>query len=188
MAYIKTLSYGKQIEAIKNDVRKTVSKITADLANKANKDMQKVFNTIIQNYYYSYTEQTHKPLYYHRTYNLYNMVVPQPIDEVGRYGHSATLRVTCMFMNDNYNISPQNVYDLVWNMGFRGVPYKFEEWQEWDPEVKIEGGETITLDNPHELMILYLEKWKDIGAKYAHNLIYKYGSSSPRKAKQFLYY
>lgn len=176
-------SYSQQIKAIKEDVRQTTNKITRDLAKEAKKDMEKASWNIIFNYYDSYYyKNINRTKYYFRTFNLYNMFSQKhPIDDGIDNGHKASLTVTSLFMLDNYGsknhrITPDNVFDLVWNAGHRGLPY--QSLPSWYPEIEYDG-EKYHSNTPHNLMTLFVDRWgKDFGKKKSKSIGDKYKNNN----------
>lgn len=159
-------SYKKQIKDIKNDVRKIYDKLTRDLAKEAKDDMEKSFISIIDQFYDSYN-----PDYYVRTHNLYHMISKRPIYREDN-GHIATIATSSLFMFDNYNSSPDVVYDLMWNQGHRGLPFQTLT-PIWNPKLSIDGY-INSASSPDLLMFNYINNWGDICRKKINKIDSKY--------------
>ena len=113
-------SYRQQFKNIKADVGKIASKLTKGLAERAEKDLIKAHDQIIDNYY-----QAHDPSSYNRNHNLYNALINHKIKKRSftniKKGYTASIVVGNTDMNDIYRISTDVVFDLMWNKGVRGL-------------------------------------------------------------------
>lgn len=170
-------SYKEQFKLIKEDVRQTTNKMTRDLAKEAKKDMEQSAHSIINDYYYSYLKDTHEPKYYVRTHNLYNMFyINHPIEDGIANGHKASLTVASIGMFDNYRISPNVVFDLVWNQGHRGLPFQ-NLIPTWNPTIDYDGFYDVD-NSPHILMSHFINKWgNNFGKKKIDKIFDRYKSN-----------
>lgn len=158
--------YIEQIEDIKHDVYKICNKITTELAKEATYDMVSTARAIIDDFYQSYD-----PKYYVRTHNLYNMILQKPVYEYSGNAHIASISTLSLNMFDNYNISPNTVYDLMWNTGHRGLPY--QSLPSWYPSINYLGGQYDS-NTPHNTMKLFVDRWGDnIGKQKVKNIVNK---------------
>lgn len=109
-----------QFREIESEVLKIAKTMASDLSKEVVKDLKEAHNQIMKNYYTAYTPSGSRK--YNRTKNLYhNSIIPQdPIASWDMY--DAGVVVGSFRMNDNYNISKDNVFDLMWNKGVRGLP------------------------------------------------------------------
>lgn len=115
-------SYRQQLKNIKSDVGKIASNLAKGLAERAEKDLIKAHDQIIDNYY-----QAHNPSSYNRKHNLYNALINHTIKKrnrtIGGKVYTASVTVGNTDMNDIYRASTETVFDLVWNKGVRGLPH-----------------------------------------------------------------
>lgn len=169
-------SYAEQIKLIKQDARKAYEGIIKDLAREASKDLVNTTRSIIQDFYDSYS-----PEYYARTKNLFNMIMPKIAYKTGKgNAYIASISTMSVLMNDNYgytskrNITPDNIYDLMWNQGHRGLPFQTLE-PTWYPKINIDGL-LIASKSPDLLMGNYIRNWYKIGSKKINNIDKKYKS------------
>lgn len=115
---------------IRQDVADELKKKTKEYADHALEGMENLARSTIQDFYFEYPaypfkDENGKQHRYVRTNNLPNMIVPGKVKSISRgplIGHSAFLITTSGTMKDNYNISPDVVYNFVWNEGIRGLP------------------------------------------------------------------
>lgn len=110
-------SLSKQISDIKDDVNNICKKFTKELSKQVVDDLTTVFIDIVDNFYSAYPN----PEEYIRTHNLYNAIIPQAPIEISKRGYNSGIVVGSFNMYDNYNISPDNVFNLFWK-GVRGLP------------------------------------------------------------------
>lgn len=111
------VSLKSQLDTIKEDVNKIGLEFTRELSKHVVKDLTAVHKQIISDFYYAYD-----PDEYVRTDNLKNSIIPQNPLQLGKKGYTSGIVVGSFNMFDNYNISPDNVFDLFWNKGVRGLP------------------------------------------------------------------
>lgn len=111
------ISLKSQLDTIKKDVDKIGLEFTKQLSKHVVKDLTDVHKQIISDFYNSYI-----PDEYVRTNNLKNSIIPQNPMQLGKRGYTSGIVVGSFNMFDNYNISPDNVFDLFWNKGVRGLP------------------------------------------------------------------
>lgn len=160
-------SYSEQFKLIKQDIRKTYDAITRDLAKEAKKDLTKATYSIIQDFY-----DTYSPKKYVRTKNLYHMVSQRPIYREDN-GYIASIATSSLFMFDNYNCSPEWVYNLMWNNGHRGLSFQ-ELYPIWKPQASTHEMRSIA-DNPHSVMTLFTRTWGyKVGKKKIDSIDKKY--------------
>lgn len=117
---IATKSISGQFDDIKKEVKAMMKELTREVSKEAVSDLKKVHRQIMDDFYGKYTP--HGKFKYVRTKNLYhNSIIPQdPIQH--DITSDAGIVVGSFMMHDNYNISPDNVFDLMWNKGVRGLP------------------------------------------------------------------
>ena len=164
-------SYSEQFKLIKQDIRKTYDAITRDLAKQAKHDLTHATYSIIEDFYNSYN-----PNYYDRTKNLYNMVNQRPIYRQDN-GHIASVVTSSLFMFDNYNCSPEWVYNLMWNEGHRGLPFQ-NLLPTWQPQA-VANEINYVADSPHSVMSLFVRNWGNkIGKKKINEIDKKYKSNN----------
>ena len=110
----------EQFRDIEKDVNNMARHISKELSKEVVEDLKDAHKQIMKNYYDAYTPSGKNR--YHRTKNLMNnSIIPQsPIDSWDTY--DSGIVVGSFGMHDNYNISPDNVFDLMWNKGVRGLP------------------------------------------------------------------
>ena len=164
-------SYKDQFKLIKQDVRKTYDSITRDLAKNARNDLIKSVYSVIEDFY-----ETYNPKKYERTKNLYNMVSTRPVYRKDN-GHIASIATSSLFMYENYNASPEVVYDLMWNKGHRGLPFQ-NLIPTWKPQVTT--NETIiSSSSPHNAMEIFVNSWgENFGKKQIDKIDKKYKNNT----------
>lgn len=143
-------SIGAQIKKIKDDVRNECKKITRKCAKQACEDLSEAHGTILDSYYNSYD-----PKYYKRTFNLYNSLLSEGVVAVSN-GFRASVVSTGYMMNDNYKISPDYVFGLVWNEGIRGL--RNQNLPRWD-SIAAYRGFSFHGSTPHEAMVNAVNGW-----------------------------
>lgn len=176
-----SLSYSQKIKKIKEDIRVATDGIARDLSNKAKQDLTRAVKSIIDNFYESY-----KPEYYVRTNNLYNMIVPKTVDKYGSdNAFIASVSTMSVVMDDVYgknskkNITPDVIYDLMWNAGHRGLP--LQSLPSWYPSIDIDG-HIYTSNTPHNEMKRFIDSWgKDFGRNEIKDISKKYKSNKEIK-------
>ena len=138
--YMGSSGIYKQLQDIKQDVGKIANKIARGVAQKALEDMQAVHSMIMIQYYNGYspirtytyispkTGLEHKASGYRRTGNLgANSIIPKGVTQIGEHGFKAAVQIGSSGMSDYTNnmgrtFPASGVFDLVWNMGNRGLP------------------------------------------------------------------
>ena len=164
-------SYSEQFKLIKQDVRKTYDAITRDLTKQAKKDLTHATYSVIEDFY-----NTYNPNYYVRTKNLYNMVSQRPIYRQDN-GYIASIVTSSLFMFDNYNCSPEWVYNLMWNEGHRGLPFQ-NLLPTWKPQAIINDVNYIA-GSPHSVMLMFVRNWGNkIGKKKINEIDKRYKSNN----------
>lgn len=167
----KNKSYSEQFKLIKQDVRKTYDAITRDLAKQAKKDLTNATYNVIEDFY-----NTYHPKRYVRTKNLYNMVSQRPVYRQDN-GHIASVVTSSLFMFDNYNRSPEFVYNLMWNDGHRGLPFQ-NLTPTWKPTTNVDGT-VISSSSPDSVMTMFTRNWGNkIGKKKINEIDKKYKSNN----------
>ena len=106
-----------QIKTIKMDVDRIGKQFSKEVSKYVVEDLTTTFRQIVDDFYSAYPD----PDRYVRTHNLYNAILPQNPIEKGK-GYRSGIVVGSFNMFDNYDISPDNVFDLFWNKGVRGLP------------------------------------------------------------------
>lgn len=194
------IDYIEQIKLIKEDVQQMANQITRDLAREAKKDLENASWDIISNYYDTYTPKYYIRTYnlynmfYHKhpvkdlksnihkaslTATSFSMFEDYGIKPVNlkSNAYKASLTAASFSMFDNYGsrnhrITPDNVFDLVWNTGHRGLPY--QSLQSWYPEI-IYDEINYRSNTPHNLMTLFVNRWgNDFGKKKSKSIGNKY--------------
>ena len=178
-----TKSIYRQFREIEKDVLNIANNIVKDLSKEVVKDLKNAHEEIMKNYYEAYTPKAYTPKgrnKYVRTKNLYHnsIILQDPYPSWDIYDSGVV--IGSFRMNDNYNISPDNVFDLMWNKGVRGLPKiglrtldDGEKWQ--NPFWKSKYGErenvfrtSITIGNyttregtPAQVMADLTNHWKE---------------------------
>ena len=106
-----------EIWKIKEDVNKLASTLSKELARKANETMVQTYNSIIDNFYNSYT-----PSAYHRHKNLYKALISNRTYSISDNESRAIIKVGSANMGDYKRTTAGNVFDLMWIHGVRGLP------------------------------------------------------------------
>ena len=111
--------YG-QFREIETEIENMAKNISKELSKEVVEDLKDAHKKIMKNYYGAYTPSGKNK--YVRTKNLMNnSIIPQsPIPSWDTYDSGVV--IGSFNMHDNYNISPDNVFDLMWNKGVRGLP------------------------------------------------------------------
>ena len=177
-------SLRQQVKTIKDDVNKIGKQFTRELSKYVVEDLTNTFKQIVDDFYEAYPDQDR----YVRTHNLYNAILPQNPIEKGK-GYSSGIVVGSFNMFDNYNISPDNVFDLFWNKGVRGLPEKGTKILDSTGEVwtnptwgrcenifktQVALGTYISIvGTPHEVMKDITEHWGDAKGILVCDEIYK---------------
>ena len=179
--------YG-QFKDIEKEVKNMARDIAKELSKEVVKDLKEVHKQIMENYYNAYS-----PDRYVRTKNLYNhSIIPQdPISIWDTY--DSGIVVGSFGMHENYNISPDNVFDLMWNKGVRGLPKKgkrvLDDGKKWQNHTwKSKYGErenvfrtSVTLGNytskegtPAQVMKDITNHWKEASGEKACQKVEKF--------------
>ena len=178
-----------QIKTIKEDVDKISQQFTLELSKHVVEDLTNTFVEIVDNFYDAYPD----PERYVRTHNLYNAILPQNPIQKGKKGFSSGIVVGSFNMLDNYDISPDNVFDLFWNKGVRGLPKvgtrildsTGEKWTNPTWESKYGEYENVfrtqvalgtyisVIGTPHQVMKDITEHWGDAKGILACDEVYK---------------
>ena len=181
-------SLKQQMKTIKEDVNKIGKQFTKELSQYVVEDLIDTFVQIVDNFYDAYPD----PDRYVRTHNLYNAILPQNPIQKGK-GYCSGIVVGSFNMFDNYNTSPDNVFDLFWNKGVRGLPKvgirtldsTGEKWTNptWESKygecenvfrTQVTLGTHISiLGTPHQVMKDITEHWGDAKGILACDAIYK---------------
>ena len=165
-------SISGQFSEIREEVIKIAKDIARETAKEVPKDLKKAHKQIMDSFYNSYS-----PRRYVRTHNLGNN---SPIEQgvVGSGGgFDAGLVVGSFRMNENYNISPDNVFDLMWNKAIRGLPAfgtrKLANGKNWVNPFFQTFSVSISLNGygssgtPHQVMEDITNHWKEAGGEAA---------------------
>lgn len=196
-----------QLEDIKNDVREMARNITSEMTAKAEKDLIKAFDTVIDGFYAGHTPTSYKR---HGIGGLYSALISHTIKN-----NTAIIKVGSMDMEDHYRTTTDVVFDLMWNSGIRGLPRQGDNalthsflyrspngkiinwgkkgsvwtnhyWSGTDapyhnlyyPSIDVDGF-SIANKTPHQVMYDFVEGWgNNLGNKYMDNIIRKMPKSS----------
>lgn len=156
-----------QFREIEKEVVKIANDIARETAKEVPKDLKKAHKLIMDNFYGSYS-----PRRYKRTENLRkNSAIEQGV--IGSWNtYDAGLVVGSFNMHDNYNISPDNVFDLMWNKSIRGLPASGDRTG-WVNPFFMTFNTSISLNGygasgtPHEVMADITNHWKEAGGEAA---------------------
>ena len=113
-------SYRKQLNDIRTEIGNIGTSFAKGLAEQAHEDLRMAHKQIIDNFY-----AAHDPNSYNRREGLYNSIIPQGVNATSKTNtYQASIVVGSFKMDDHYrgNITPDNVFDLMWNKGVRGLP------------------------------------------------------------------
>ena len=102
---------------IKDDINNLASNLSRELARKANENMVQVYNSIIDDFYNSYT-----PSAYHRSKNLYKALINHRTYSKSENESRAIVKIGAANMGDYKRTTAGNVFDLMWVHGVRGLP------------------------------------------------------------------
>lgn len=136
-------SYRKQLNDIRTEIGNIATTFSSELSKQAHEDLIEAHHQIIDNFY-----AAHDPSSYNRYGELYNSIIPQGTNHVGVNTYQTSVVVGSFRMDDHYNgdTTPDNIFDLMWNKGVRGLPRvgstpldhsysfynnHFEEGQKW---------------------------------------------------------
>lgn len=118
----KTLA--SQIADIKRESNQMAAALAKDVAETARRDLARAQEKIIDNYYEKY-----EPTSYRRKYGLYRTLLERDKKvHGGNKTYVASIEVGSEDLDDHYgsksrpDIGPDNIFDLVWNDGIRGLP------------------------------------------------------------------
>lgn len=116
-------SYRKQLIDIKNEVSNIGTSFAMEISKQAHKDLISAHHQIISNFY-----AAHDPNSYNRQEGLYDSIIPQGINHHPSKTNTYQVAVVVggFNMNDHYrgDATPDNIFDLMWNKGVRGLPKK----------------------------------------------------------------
>ena len=110
----------KEFNKVRQEIGHIAKDMTKGLAEETKKDLISVHEQIINNFYDSYN-----PTYYDRSYGLYkSLISSELLDYNYKNSTSASVHIGSFSMQDYYpgNITPDNIFDLMWNKGVRGLP------------------------------------------------------------------
>lgn len=112
-------SFNEQLRKIKKEVERMAEDFAYDLAHQAEQEMRLAHKQIIDNFY-----KGHSTTSYHRRGGLYNSLIPQEVYSIKSKSYNASIVVGSFNMKDHYRkgATPDNVFDLMWNQGIRGLP------------------------------------------------------------------
>jgi len=114
-------SYRKQLNDIKTEIGNIGTSFAIELSKQAHNDLIAAHKQIIDNFY-----AAHDPNSYNRKEGLYDSIIPQGINHhpSKKNTYQASIVVGSFKMDDHYrgDITPDNVFDLMWNKGVRGLP------------------------------------------------------------------
>ena len=189
----------EQLRNIKESIGLLGGEFAKQLARQASRDMQDLHTEIVRQFYDSYD-----PNRYNRSYGLYNSLIPQPVIQTGNKEYEGKIVVGSFGMEDYYGpgATPDNVFDLMWNKGVRGLPHHgahplnktynwqgitFHEGERWfnpywsgqdDPyrnlfRAHISMGAFETEGTPHQVMKDFVFHWKFASGLEACDRIYR---------------
>ena len=120
-------TYWKELQKVLNDLDKIQRTFSRELAAKAERDLTDAHQSIIAEFY-----AKHDPSSYHRrSAGLDQTILYHKSRHGNRAGiYRAKVRIGSADMGPHGNredISADNVFDLVWNRGIRGLPYMGSE-------------------------------------------------------------
>lgn len=164
----------QQVGYIERDVRNICNSFAEDVSLQAAEDLKEAHQKIIDKYYDAYD-----PNKYNRSYNLYDSgIIQEPIKK-GDGKFSSGIVIGSFNMLDIYNISPDNIFDLTWNEGIRGLPKESEDgnWVNpyWDQSeyanefrTSIKVGKYKTIEGtPDEVFEDFVNNWGKSNGKQA---------------------
>lgn len=114
---MKNDSYFTQFDEIKKDLKKVQKEIVKHYSIQAEKDLIKAFDSLIDSFYSQY-----KPNSYNRKHNLYYALENHKCKYSNGVTGIASIDVNPNDMNSVYRTNKENVFDLIWNKGIRGLP------------------------------------------------------------------
>lgn len=110
-------SIKKQINQIKSEIGRMGSDFTKGIAKQIEEDFHDVHQMIIDQFY-----DAHDPSKYNRSYGLYNSARTYCIKNKTNSNYTVGINVSSDFMQDYYKTEKENVFDLMWIHGVRGLP------------------------------------------------------------------
>lgn len=114
-------SYREQFNDIRTEIGNIGTSFAIGLSKQAHQDLIDVHRQIIDNFY-----AAHDPNSYNRQEGLYDSIIPQGVNHhpTKTNTYQASIVVGSFNMDDHYRgeITPDNVFDLMWNKGVRGLP------------------------------------------------------------------
>lgn len=108
-----------QVSEIGDFIQDFAQRLSHDLAEQAEEDMIEAHKNIVKDFYDSYTPSSYKNK---RREVLYDTLVGHRFYSRVKYKYSAKIEVGSSNMLDHYRTEPENVFDLFWNHGVRGLP------------------------------------------------------------------
>lgn len=106
-----------QVGEITDFLQDFAQKLSHDLAEQAEEDMIKAHKNIVKDFYDSYS-----PTSYKRREVLYDTLINHKFYSRVKYNYFAKIEIGSSNMLDHYRTDPENVFDLFWNHGVRGLP------------------------------------------------------------------
>lgn len=164
----------QQIGYIERDVNNICDVFAKEVSYQASEDLKDAHQQVIDKFYDAYN-----PNKYNRSYNLYNSGIVQKPIKKGNGVYTSGIIVGSFDMMDIYNISPDNVFDLTWNQGIRGLPKESEngDWTNphWDQSkyqnefrTSIKIGNYSTFEGtPDEIFDDFVNHWDIANGKQA---------------------
>jgi hypothetical protein len=114
-------SYREQLNDIRTEIGNIATSFSKGLAEQAHEDLKAAHRQIIDNFY-----AAHDPNSYNRKEGLYDSIIPQGVNHSSnkKNTYEASIVVGSFRMDDHYrgDITPDNIFDLMWNKGVRGLP------------------------------------------------------------------
>lgn len=194
-------SYRQQLQDIRREIGIIANDFSYQLAKKAEQDLKDAHKQIIDNFY-----SAHDPNSYNRKEGLYDSIIPQGVRHSdASKSNIASIVVGSFRMQDHYNTgaTPDNIFDLMWNKGVRGLPKRglnpleksycfynnhFEQGEVWrnpywsgfgEPyhnqfiTAITMGGKTTKVGIPNNVMTEFVNNWDKFGGKQACNEVSK---------------
>ena len=106
-----------EIWKIKQDIQHLEKELTNQLINKAEDNMVSAFKSIINDFYNNYS-----PSSYRRKRELTDALINHHVYKYSNNKARAVIKIGSNNMSNNYRISPDNILDLMWIQGIRGLP------------------------------------------------------------------
>ena len=161
-----------QFANIKRESNQMAAALAKEVAEVARRDLARAQEKIIDNYYNAYS-----PHKYRRKTGLYRTLLERDKQvHGGNKSYTASIEVGSEDLEDHYgsksrpDIGPDNIFDLVWNDGIRGLPDHGDEsgWinpyygDEWGSDCRLPleyEGSNIGADTPDNVLTEFKNTW-----------------------------